>query len=59
MTDMRFWKDENNNKIKDNDEARSQCHFITWYPEHEKVFMQVYQGDTYEINSSKHKYNWQ
>ena len=59
MSDMRFWKDDNNNRIKDKGEPRSQCHFVMWHPEHKKVVMQVYQGNTYEINKTKHKYNLQ
>ena len=59
LSDMRFWKDENNNRIKDKGESRSQCHFVMWYPEYNKVVMKVYEGDTYEISKSKHKYNWQ
>ncbi len=58
MTDMRFWADKNNNGVKDKDEPRSQCHFVMWHPKYKKVVMQVYHGDTFEINSSKYKYNW-
>ncbi len=59
VTDMRFWTDDNNNSIKDENEPRSQCHFIMWHPEYKKVVMKIYQGDTYEITRSQHNYNWQ
>lgn len=57
LTDMRFWNDSNDNRIKDNDETRSQCHFIQWYPDHGKVIMQVYNGPTYEIDKQRLKYD--
>ncbi len=58
FTDMRFWNDKNNNKIKDRGEARSQCHFIKWHPEKRKIMLQVYNGPSFEINSRKHRYDW-
>ena len=57
VTDMRFWNDANNNEYRDEGEGRSQCHFIIWYPEYNKVVMQVYEGPTYEIESTRFEYN--
>ena len=59
LTDMRFWNDANNNGIKDQGEAISQCHFIIWHPEYNKVIMKIYKGPTHEINLSNFKYDWQ
>ena len=58
FTDLRFWTDKNNNKIKDKGEARSQCHFIKWYPPKKRIIMQAYNGPKYKINSRKFRYDW-
>lgn len=58
FTDMRFWNDKNNNKIKDKGEARSQCHFIKWYPSKKKIVMQAYKGPSYTIDSRRFRYDW-
>ena len=57
-TDMRFWKDKNDNGIKDPDESISRCHFIIWIPSIKKVYLQVYKGPKYEIKSSTFKYDY-
>ncbi len=36
--DVRFWRDENDNNIKDPSEPISRCHFIIWLPQAHKVF---------------------
>jgi hypothetical protein len=59
LSDMRFWNDGNNNQVKDEGESISQCHFVMWYPDYNKVVMQVYQVETFEINTSELSYNWQ
>ena len=53
FTDMRFWKDNNENNIKDTDEPISACHFIMWVPAANKIYMQVYQGESYPIERVK------
>lgn len=58
FTDMRFWKDTNDNGVKDPYEPRSECHFIEWYPNSGKLYMQVYQGPRYEITSQDFTYNY-
>lgn len=57
MIDMRFWKDDNSNGIKELSEQRSPCHFIIWYPQRKKVYLEVYNGPTHEITSSNFAYN--
>jgi len=57
-TDMRFWQDENSNGTKDSGEKRSECHFIIWVPASNKVYLQVYKGPKYEIDSSLFEYNY-
>jgi hypothetical protein len=57
-TDMRFWKDKNDNGRKDPGEPISQCHFIIWVPSYDKIFFQVYKGPKYEIDSSNFKYDY-
>ena len=57
-TDMRFWKDKNDNGINDPDESISRCHFIIWIPSIKKVYLQVYKGPKYEIKSSTFKYDY-
>lgn len=59
FTDMRFWNDKNDNNIKDSGEYASECHFIMWVPSANKIYMQVYQGERYPIESSVHYYNYQ
>lgn len=59
VTDMRFWKDENLNGIKDDDETwYSACHFVGWMPSKRQVFMQVYNGGMYKITSRNFTYNY-
>jgi len=57
-TDMRFWGDVNNNGKMDSDEPRSECHFIVWYPDADKLELQVYKGPQYEITSSVFEYDY-
>lgn len=59
VTDMRFWGDKNNNGKYDSGEPRSQCHFITWDKQTNKVMMQVYDGPEYEIKKSSFKYDYE
>ena len=58
FTDMRFWGDNNNNGVKDPGEPISQCHFIMWVPAARKVYMQVYQGKRYPIESPVLTYHY-
>ena len=58
FTDMRFWADTNENGVKDSDERISECHFIIWVPSLEKIFLQIYKGAKYPIDSSLYYYNY-
>lgn len=58
VTDMRFWKDKNENGIKDSGEPVSECHFIIWVPAAEKIFMQIYKGSKHSIDSSVFYYHY-
>lgn len=58
FTDMRFWTDKNENGKKDPGEDISECHFIMWYPEYNKVFLQVYKGQRYDITESNFTYDY-
>ncbi len=56
ITDMRFWHDANDNRIKDKGEDRSKCHFIIWDPNSGTVYMDIYKGDKLPIESSTFRY---
>lgn len=57
-TDMRFWRDSNDNGIREPHEPISECHFIIWIPSVKKLYLQVYNGPKYEIKSSPFKYDY-
>jgi hypothetical protein len=57
-TDMRFWNDKNGNGIKDSGEPKSECHFIIYVPSIDRLYLQVYKGDRYDIDSSVFVYNY-
>ena len=59
ITDMRFWGDINDNGEVDSGEPKSQCHFIIWDIESNKVTMQVYKGPELEIPKSIFEYNYE
>lgn len=59
FTDMRFWGDKNDNGIKDPGEPISECHFIIWVPSAKTVYMQVYEGSKYLVESSVLNYHYQ
>jgi hypothetical protein len=50
-TDMRFWNDKNNNGRRDKGEEISECHFVMWYPESDKLYLKVYKGPQYKVTS--------
>jgi hypothetical protein len=52
FTDMRFWRDKDDNGIKDPGEPISECHFIIWVPSAHMVYMQVYKGPKYPFEYS-------
>ncbi|HUT71227.1 MAG TPA: hypothetical protein VMW89_11170 [Desulfatiglandales bacterium] len=58
FTDMRFWGDKNDNGIKDPGEPISECHFIIWVPSAQIVYMQVYKGSKYPVESSILNYHY-
>jgi len=58
FADMRFWQDKNDNGIIDRGESLSRCHFIIWVPSDNKIYLQVYKGPKYEINSSNYTYDY-
>jgi len=55
--DLRFWKDDNNNNIRDKEEYSSNCNFIIWVPALNKVFLQPYGGKRIEITSANFEFN--
>jgi len=55
-TDLRFWGDINENGIKDKGDTFSQCHFIIWVPSTNKIYLQVYKGEKYTIDTAYFKY---
>ena len=55
--DLRFWKDDDDNDIRDKGEYSSMCNFIIWVPALNKVFLQPYNGKRVEITSSTFEYN--
>ncbi len=57
-TDMRFWNDKNGNRIKDSGEPISECHFIIYVPSIDRLYLQVYKGDRFDIDSSVFVYNY-
>lgn len=57
-TDMRFWRDKNENGIKDPGEPISECHFIIWVPSAKIVYMQVYKGLKYQFKSPRMDYDY-
>ena len=55
--DLRFWKDDNDNDIRDKGEYSSKCNFIIWVPALNKVYIQPYGGKRIEVTSSDFEYN--
>jgi hypothetical protein len=57
FTDMRFWNDRNYEGVRKPNDETSRCHFIEWYPESDKVYLQVYDGPRYRIKSENFTYD--
>jgi hypothetical protein len=57
ITDMRFWKDANDNGIRDEGDSFSQCHFVRWIPRTGKISFEIYGGAHKEITSSRFTYD--
>lgn len=59
FTDMLFWNDGNGNDVRDPGEPTSECHFIMWVPGNNSLYMQVYEGEKYPIESAIFYYHYQ
>lgn len=59
FADMRFWNDSNDNGFKEKGESLSECHFVIWVPAAKKIYLQVYKGSKYLIDSPYFKYYYQ
>ena len=58
FTDMRFWSDTNQDGFLDDNEPRSQCHFIIWLPSASLVYLEIYKGARHIFNSAEFQYNY-
>jgi hypothetical protein len=59
ITDMRFWRDINDNGKVDFGEPKSQCHFIIWEIKSNRITMKIYKGPEFEIPESTFEYNFE
>ncbi|MGC9195807.1 MAG: hypothetical protein ACP5IL_10185 [Syntrophobacteraceae bacterium] len=57
FTDMRFWNDPNYDGVLKPTDQVSRCHFVEWHPGSGKLYLQVYGGPRYRIESENFTYD--